>query len=250
MPVQALGRRGGSGSSYSSSSASPGTNRTSGGAASSPRAPPGSPNASPRQPSIAPLHGCAFSARSRRAASPQRWRPRAQTPQSQPAVYGCFRLAVDRRLFAASVFTAASCDWIKTSRSFGILGPPERFDHIQDVLTQCACCATDLGLTLGKKCGRCSTHATAGLNARCSTGKKGGHDQLCKKIKKAGGAEQYNANKKYAEAVAVAVEKCADDTKGQTCFICTQALHWKTKEGLVRGCACRGRRVLSTCRAW
>jgi hypothetical protein len=69
---------------------------------------------------------------------------------------------------------------------------------------------------------------------------KGGHDQLCKKIKKTGGAEQYNANKRYSEAVAVAVEKCADDTKGQTCFICTQALHWKTKEGLVRGCSCRG----------
>merc|ERR1719248_3570 len=59
-------------------------------------------------------------------------------------------------------------------------------------------------------------------------------------MKKAGGAEQYNANNKYAEAVAVAVEKCADDTKGQTCYICTQALHLKTKEGLVRGCACRG----------
>ena len=39
---------------------------------------------------------------------------------------------------------------------------------------------------------------------------------------------------------AVAVEKCADDTKGQTCYICTEAVHWKTKEGLVRGCACRG----------
>ena len=33
---------------------------------------------------------------------------------------------------------------------------------------------------------------------------------------------------------------CAEDTKGQACYICTQALHWKTKEGLVRGCACRG----------
>ncbi len=31
-----------------------------------------------------------------------------------------------------------------------------------------------------------------------------------------------------------------EDTKGQTCYICTQALHWKTKEGLVRGCSCRG----------
>jgi hypothetical protein len=40
--------------------------------------------------------------------------------------------------------------------------------------------------------------------------------------------------------VAVAAEKCAEDTKGQTCYICTQALHWKTKEGLVRGCSCRG----------
>ena len=63
---------------------------------------------------------------------------------------------------------------------------------------------------------------------------------MCKKIHRGGNAEQYNADKKYKEAVAVAVEACADDTKGQTCYICTQALHWKTKEGLVRMCACRG----------
>ena len=44
----------------------------------------------------------------------------------------------------------------------------------------------------------------------------------------------------FQEAVAVAVEACAEDTKGQTCYICTQSLHWKTKEGLVRMCACRG----------
>ena len=42
------------------------------------------------------------------------------------------------------------------------------------------------------------------------------------------------------EVMTLAVEACAEDTKGQTCYICTQALHWKTKEGLVRGCACRG----------
>ena len=66
------------------------------------------------------------------------------------------------------------------------------------------------------------------------------HKDICKKIKKAGGAEQYYADRKCAEAVAVAVEKCADDTKGQTCHICTEALHWKTKEGLVRMCECRG----------
>ncbi len=107
------------------------------------------------------------------------------------------------------------------------------------ILTQCACCATELGLSLGKKCGRCSTRY-CGPECQVQHWKEGGHDNLCKPIKKAGGAEQYNANKKYAEAVSVAVEKCADDTKGQTCYICTQALHWKTKEGLVRGCSCRG----------
>jgi tetratricopeptide (TPR) repeat protein len=92
---------------------------------------------------------------------------------------------------------------------------------------------------LGKKCGRCSTRY-CGPECQKQHWQEGGHDKLCKLIKKAGGAEQYNANKKYAEAVAVAAEACADDTKGQTCYICTQALHWKTKEGLVRGCACRG----------
>jgi hypothetical protein len=107
------------------------------------------------------------------------------------------------------------------------------------ILTQCAVCATELGLSLGKKCGRCSTRY-CGPECQVQHWKEGGHDQLCKKIKKAGGAEQYNANEKYTEAVFHAAEACAEDTKGQTCFICTQALHWKTKEGLVRGCACRG----------
>ena len=107
------------------------------------------------------------------------------------------------------------------------------------ILTQCAVCATELGLSLGKKCGRCSTRY-CGAACQVQHWKEGGHDQLCKPIKKAGGAEQYHANQKYAEAVAVAAEACAEDTKGQTCYICTQALHWKTKEGLVRGCACRG----------
>ena len=107
------------------------------------------------------------------------------------------------------------------------------------LLIQCACCAAELGLSSGKKCGRCSTRY-CGPECQVQHWKEGGHDTLCKKIKKSGGAEQYNANKKYTEAVTVAAEKCADDTKGQTCYICTQALHWKTKEGLVRGCACRG----------
>ena len=121
-----------------------------------------------------------------------------------------------------------------------IVGLPPSDLTIQEMfLTQCAVCATELGLTLGKKCGRCSTRY-CGPECQVQHWKDGGHDTICKKIKKAGGAEQYNANKKYAEAVTIAAEKCADDTKGQTCYICTQALHLKTKEGLVRGCACRG----------
>ena len=37
---------------------------------------------------------------------------------------------------------------------------------------------------------------------------------MCKKIHRGGNAEQHNADKKYKEAVAVAVKACADDTKG------------------------------------
>ena len=37
--------------------------------------------------------------------------------------------------------------------------------------------------------------------------------------------------------------------KGQACYICTQALHWKTKEGSC-WCSCRGTASLRTCRAW
>ena len=108
------------------------------------------------------------------------------------------------------------------------------------ILTQCAVCATELGLSLGKKCGRCSTRY-CGAACQVQHWKEGGHDQLCKKIKRSGGAEQYNANKKYAEAVSVAAEACADDTKGQTCYICTEAVHRRTGEGLVRGCGCGDR---------
>ena len=50
-------------------------------------------------------------------------------------------------------------------------------------------------------------------------------------MQRGGGAEQYHANTKYAVAVAVAAEACADDTKGQTCYICTEAVHRHTKEG-------------------
>jgi hypothetical protein len=63
---------------------------------------------------------------------------------------------------------------------------------------------------------------------------------MCKKIHRGGNAEHYHANKKYKEALAVAVEACAEDAKGQTCYICMEAVHPSTGEGLVRGCACQG----------
>merc|ERR1711884_947498 len=94
-----------------------------------------------------------------------------------------------------------------------------------------------LGLTLGKKCGRCSTRY-CGPECQKQHWEGGGHDQLCKKIKRAGGAEQFYANTKYTEAVAVAAEACSADTKGQTCYICYG--EGDEDEGLVRGCSCRG----------
>ena len=40
---------------------------------------------------------------------------------------------------------------------------------------------------------------------------------MCKKIHRGGNAEQYNADKKYKEAVAVAVEACAEDATFADC---------------------------------
>ncbi len=49
------------------------------------------------------------------------------------------------------------------------------------------------------------------------------------------GREQ--ADQLFGEAVAEAVEECAEDTAGKTCYICYGE---GDEEGLVRGCACRG----------
>ena len=107
------------------------------------------------------------------------------------------------------------------------------------ILTQCACCAAPLP-HLAKQCSRCKTRY-CGLACQRKHWEEGGHVKVCKTTKRGGGAEQYYANKKYAEAVSVAVEKCAEDTKGQTCYICMEAVNSRTREGLVRGCACGDR---------
>ena len=106
------------------------------------------------------------------------------------------------------------------------------------ILTTCPNCAAPLAHN-APRCGSCQTRY-CGRDCQEQHWKQGGHKAICQEIKRGGGAEQYHADKKLKEAVAVAAEACAEDTKGQTCYICTQALHWKTKEGLVRGCACRG----------
>ena len=104
------------------------------------------------------------------------------------------------------------------------------------IITQCACCAAPLP-RLAKQCSRCKTRY-CGPACQKQHWDEGGHDELCKNIKKGGGAEQYDADANYREAVTVAVEKCVDDTKDQTCYICMEAVHSRTGEGLVRECAC------------
>ena len=101
------------------------------------------------------------------------------------------------------------------------------------ILTQCPVCAVSLPPLSAKQCSRCKTRY-CGAECQVQHWKEGGHDKLCKTIKKAGGAEQYNANTRYAEAVAVAVEKCVDDTKGQKCYICLEAVHPRTSPSPVR----------------
>ena len=105
------------------------------------------------------------------------------------------------------------------------------------ILTTCAACAAPLAHD-APRCVRCHLRY---CNKTCQHDHwRRGHKQMCKKIHRGGNAEQYHADKKYKEAVAVAVEACDDDTKGQTCYICLESVHPHTKEGLVRGCACQG----------
>jgi tetratricopeptide (TPR) repeat protein len=108
------------------------------------------------------------------------------------------------------------------------------------ILTNCAACAAPLAYDHKKRCSRCKTRY---CNEACQREhwERGGHEALCRRIKRGGGAEQYHAERKYNEAVAVAAEACADDTRGQTCYICMQGINPRTGEGLVRGCACGDR---------
>ena len=82
------------------------------------------------------------------------------------------------------------------------------------ILTTCAACAAPLAHD-APRCVRCKTRY---CNKTCQHDHwRRGHKQICKRIHRGGNAEQYNADKKYKEAVAAAVEACAEDVKGQTC---------------------------------
>ena len=111
------------------------------------------------------------------------------------------------------------------------------------ILTNCAACAAPLDHD-APRCVRCKTRY---CNSTCQHDHwRRGHKQICKKIHRGGNAEQYYADQKYKEAVAVAVKKCAADTIGQKCYICLEAVHQRTGEGLVRGCACGDRDGVSS----
>ena len=89
------------------------------------------------------------------------------------------------------------------------------------ILTTCAACAAPLAHD-APRCIRCKMRY---CDQTCQHDHwRRGHKQMCKKIHRGGNAEQYHADKKYKEAVAVAVERCADDTKGQTCYLSSQQL--------------------------
>ena len=111
------------------------------------------------------------------------------------------------------------------------------------ILVNCAACAAPLA----HDAPRCVRRKTRYCDSTCQHDHwRRGHKQICKKIHRGGNAEQYHADNKYKEAVAVAVEECADDTKGQKCYLCLEAMHPRTGEGLVRGCACGGRDGVSS----
>ena len=111
------------------------------------------------------------------------------------------------------------------------------------ILTTCAACAAPLAHD-APRCVRCKTRY---CNSTCQHDHwRRGHKQICKKIHRGGNAEKYHADNKYKEAVAVAVEACVNDTKGQKCYICLEAAHPRTGEGLVRGCACGDRDGVSS----
>ena len=104
------------------------------------------------------------------------------------------------------------------------------------LLTTCAACAKPIDHDASSRCVACETRYCSDRCQRYDR-RRGGHGKICGAIASGGGVEQHYANKNYEEAAAEADEECAEDTEGQTCYIC---LEDGADEGLVRMCACRG----------
>ena len=106
------------------------------------------------------------------------------------------------------------------------------------LLSTCSFCAAPLHAWNTKDCERCETRYCDALCQRQHwRAKDGAHEKLCQKIERGGGAEQHHAKRRCAIADAIAVRSCVADTAGEICYICRTD---GKKEGLVRGCACRG----------
>ena len=84
------------------------------------------------------------------------------------------------------------------------------------ILTKCAKCAAPLE-TKCFRCGVCKLRY-CGRDCQKRHWKKTTGPFVGNQAPRRRGA--YYANKKYAEFVKVAVAKCANDTKGQACYIC------------------------------
>jgi len=81
------------------------------------------------------------------------------------------------------------------------------------IITNCAACAAPLTHD-APRCVRCKTRY---CDSTCQHDHwRRGHKQISKKIHRGGNAEQYHADNKYKEAVAVAVEKCGADSVVKT----------------------------------
>ena len=103
------------------------------------------------------------------------------------------------------------------------------------ILTNCAACAAPLA----HNAPRCVPVSTRYCNKTCQHA-TANRSKACEKYTAAATQSNTTPTKNTRRPSRSRSRGVSNDTKGQTCFICTQALHWKTKGGLVRGCACRG----------
>ena len=86
------------------------------------------------------------------------------------------------------------------------------------MITKCVTCGAPLAHDAPPpRCARCGKPYCS-LTCLIESNRSG-HEFFCNTVQRCGGAEQFHADGKYEEAVEVAVAKCADDTKGQTCYI-------------------------------